>query len=156
MFSKIYFRYTFIYSTICTGEDYKFPPFGVLLRSLPDSERLPRACRRGPLQEVPGGTKEAVVPSLARKMNVYDSMENPRTVMISPTVPGVISPGFASPGETVITVGRHASPVRRQHSPPKLLNTCKNVRGVVDVMVFKIEGFADSAGMMDKTDPFVR
>ena len=89
-------------------------------------------------------------------MNVYDSMQNPRVVMMSPTVPAVPSPGFASPGETVITVGRHTPVRRQQQSPPKLLNTCKNVRGMVDIMVYKIEGFSDSAGMMDRTDPYVR
>ena len=32
----------------------------------------------------------------------------------------------------------------------------KSFTGAVHIKVFQIEGFADSAGMMDKTDPYVR
>lgn len=32
----------------------------------------------------------------------------------------------------------------------------KSFTGAVHIKVFKIEGFADSSGMMDKTDPYVR
>ena len=99
--------------------------------------------------------------------DVYDSMAAPRTVMMSPyagDVPGgVASPfpapragAFASPGEVIVTAsGRRRGSVTRP--APKLLKSARDVRGTVDIMVYRIVDFTDTADMMGgKTDPYVR
>lgn len=106
-----------------------------------------------------------------RKMqNVVSMSDPPRTVMVSPTgdsmrptqgvslaSPYPARPGvYASPGEIVVTATRPKPGVRTGPATPQLLRAARDIRGAVDIMVFGIKGFTDSADVMGKTDPYVR
>jgi hypothetical protein len=100
--------------------------------------------------------------------DVYDSMSAPRMVAMSPytgrSPGGVASPypaprpgAFLSPGEVIVTASGRRTPGSATRPTPNLLKTAGDVRGTVDIMVYRIVGFTDTADMMGgKTDPYVR